>query len=95
MAAGADDMVPPVKLFFRAPGPVSPLGIVMWKVIESESTETGISRLVCECGSLEIDYYFSGSIEQGELTLDVVCRGCLRTGSISLPSCGRQSGRVQ
>jgi len=88
-------MVPPVKLFFRAPGPVSPLGIVMWKVIESESTETGISRLVCECGSLEIDWYVCSPHETDSLTEVGVCRSCLRTPVLKKksfgPVCGRSS----
>jgi len=67
----------------------------MWLEVPSEDFSTGTYLLTCRCGSLEIDYYCSGPTVDGEYMLDVVCTGCLRTGSISFPSCGRQSGRVQ
>lgn len=67
----------------------------MWLEVPSGDTSPSIYLLTCECGSLEIDYYCSGPTVEDEFTLDVVCRGCLRTGSISFPSCGRQSGRVR
>lgn len=67
----------------------------MWLEIPSEGLWSGIFLLTCVCGSLEIDWYCSGPTEEGEYTVAVVCGGCLRTGTISLPSYGRQSGRVQ
>jgi len=65
----------------------------MWLELPSTDLWIGTFLWVCECGSLEIDWYCSGSPKEDTFTLVAVCGFCLRTGTINLPRCGRQSMR--
>jgi len=67
----------------------------MWIEVPSGDMWPDTFLLTCECGSLDLDWYCSGPTVEDEFTLAVVCRLCLKTGSINLPSCGSQSGRVR
>jgi len=67
----------------------------MWLEVPSGGLWTDTFLWVCECGSLELDWYVSGPTGEGAFTVAAVCRGCLRTGTISLARSGRQSGRVK
>jgi len=62
----------------------------MWLELPSTDLWIGTFLWVCECGSLEIDWFCCGRVDLDQLTLAAVCRSCLRTGTINLPKCGHQ-----
>jgi len=62
----------------------------MWLEVPSGDMWPDIFLWACECGSLELDWYFSGPTVENEYTLDVVCLFCMRNASVNLPNSGRQ-----